>query len=280
MKKIIAAFDGLKFSNSTKEYAIHVASISNAHLVGVFLEDISYASYKIDELVDSEGVSVKKQSELEEKDEQTRYHSVKIFENACEKAGINFTVHRDRRYAFNELLHESIYSDLLIIDSSETLIHYEEKAPTKFIQHTLAKVHCPVIVVPDKYKPIEKIILSYDGTPSSVYAIKTFSYLFPSLMHLPVELLSVNNPNQSLHLADDMLMKEFMKWHYPKNVQYIILKGEASTKILSYLKRQHQNLLVILGAYSRSEVSRLINESLADALIKNIHLPLFLAHDK
>ena len=159
MKKIIAAFDGLKFSNSTKDYAIHLASITNAHLVGVFLDDISYTSYKIYELIDSEGVSVKKRAELDEKDEEKRYNSVKIFENTCQKANINYSVHRDRRYAINELLHETIYSDVLIIDANETLLHYEENAPTRFIRHTLAKAQCPVIVVPDKYKSIGKIVL-------------------------------------------------------------------------------------------------------------------------
>jgi nucleotide-binding universal stress UspA family protein len=280
MKKIIAAFDGLKFSNSTKEYAIHLASLSNAHLVGVFLEDISYTSYKIYELVDTDGFSFKKQTHLDEKDDQTRKRSVKSFEAACQKAGINYTVHHDKQYAIDELLHESIYSDVLIIDSNETFIHYEEKAPARFIQHTLAKAHCPVMVVPDKYKDIEKIILLYDGTPSSVYAIKMFSYIFQALKNLPVEVVSVKTPNESLHLADNKLMKEFMKRHYPQNVEYILLKGDPSSEILSYLKGQDKNLLTILGAYSRSLVSRLIDESMADTLIKNVHVPLFIAHDK
>jgi nucleotide-binding universal stress UspA family protein len=275
MKKIIAAFDGLKFSESTKEYAVHLASISNAHLVGVFLEDISYTSYKIYELVDGEGVSVKKQSELDGKDAETRKHSVRIFEAACRKAGLNYTVHHGKHYAIDELLHESIYSDALIIDSNETLIHYEEKTPTRFIQHVLAKAHCPVIVVPDKYKTIEKIILLYDGAPSSVYATKMFSYIFHSVKDLPVDVLSVKSQNQSLHLPDNKLMKEFMKRHYP-NATYTVLKGEASSKILLYLRTQHQNSLIVLGAYSRGALSRLIEESRGDILMKNIHMPLFI----
>jgi hypothetical protein len=39
MKKIIAALDGLKFSGSTRDYAIQLARQNNAHLVGVFLDD-------------------------------------------------------------------------------------------------------------------------------------------------------------------------------------------------------------------------------------------------
>jgi hypothetical protein len=40
MKKIIAAFDGLKFSGSTRDYAIDIAKQANTHLAGVFMEEI------------------------------------------------------------------------------------------------------------------------------------------------------------------------------------------------------------------------------------------------
>ena len=76
-----------------------------------------------------------------------------------------------------ELLHESIYADLLIIDSKETLTHYEEEVPTRFIRDLLTDVQCPVLLVPQKYKPVKKIVLLFDGEPSSVHAIKMFSYI-------------------------------------------------------------------------------------------------------
>jgi len=44
MKKFIAAFDGLKFCESTSEYAISLAKQTRAHLVGVFLDDFTHHS--------------------------------------------------------------------------------------------------------------------------------------------------------------------------------------------------------------------------------------------
>ena len=55
MKKMIAAFDGLKFSDSTKKYAVHLAQNNNMHLVGIFLNDITYHSYKFSEVLDEHG---------------------------------------------------------------------------------------------------------------------------------------------------------------------------------------------------------------------------------
>jgi hypothetical protein len=57
MKKVVAALDGLKFSQSTQEYVIQLAKESNADVTGVFLDDSLYTSYKIYDLVSAEGGS-------------------------------------------------------------------------------------------------------------------------------------------------------------------------------------------------------------------------------
>lgn len=85
MKNIIAAFDGLKFSESTNKYAIEIARHSNTHLGGIFLDDFTYHSYKIYDLINDKGVSDLKLTQLEDKDSKAREESVKKFEIACQK---------------------------------------------------------------------------------------------------------------------------------------------------------------------------------------------------
>ena len=180
MKKIIAAFDGLKYSQSTRDYAIYLAKQTNTHLVGVFMDDPTYTSYKIYELIAKEGVSEDKLKKFEAKDKATRAAAAENFEKACQQSGLEYTLHHDRNIAIQELKHESIYTYLLIIDSKETLTHYIEKLPTRFIRDLLGDAQCPVLIVPQKYKPVQKIIVLYDGEPSSVHAIKMLSYLYHS----------------------------------------------------------------------------------------------------
>lgn len=278
MKKIIAAFDGLKYSKSTRDYSIYLAKKSNAHLVGVFMDDFTYTSYKIYELITKEGVSEATLEKYEAADRQTRNASAADFKNACEKEGIPFSIHRDKNIAIKELKHESIYADLIVIDAAETLTHYREKLPTHFIRDLLTDAQCPVLVVPNKYKPVEKLVLLYDGEPSSVHAIKMFCYMLPFADELPAEVIVVKQPGDTLHVPDDKLMKEFMKRHYPK-ATYTVLKGLAENEIVPYLKEQ-QNKLVVLGAYRRGAVSRWFRQSMADTLMKEIKAPLFIAHNK
>lgn len=279
MKKIVAAFDGLQYSESTRDYAISFTQTSDAHLVGLFMDDSSYTSYKIYELVEKGDVSQEKLKKLDAGDKNKRLAATQDFTESCSKAGLEFSIRHDKRIAINELKHESIYADMLIVDSKETLTHYSEKPPTRFIRDLLTDAQCPVMVVPAKYKPVKKVILLYDGEPSSVHAIKMFSYLLPSLKQLETEVISVNPVNSSLHIKDNKLIREFMKRHFPQ-ASFKVMKGLAENEIVSHLKEQKIHTLVVLGAYRRGAVSRWFRESMADILMKELKFPLFVAHNK
>jgi hypothetical protein len=280
MRKIVAAFDGLRFSESTRDYAIEIARQNKAHLVGLFLEDLAYHSYGIYELITEEGGGMDtKRRHLDKKDEKTRASAVVEFEAACQKASLEYIIHKDRNIAIQELLKESIYADLVIIDSSEVVAHHAENAPTDFIRELLPDVQCPVVLVPHRFKPIDKLVLLFDGEPSSVHAIKMLSYTMAAFKKYPTEIVTVNPNNQKLHVPDGRLMKEFIKRHFP-GATYTALKGLAETEIVDYLKGQAGNPLVVLGAYRRNKVSRWFRPSMADTLMKEFSFPLFIAHNK
>jgi nucleotide-binding universal stress UspA family protein len=277
-KKIIAAFDGLKFSESTKQYAIMLAQQSNAHLVGIFLDDFTVHSYSVYDLMqDESGISQERQKTLSEKDKTTRNESVKKFEEGCRQAKLEYSVHRDGSIAMQELLQESIYADLLVISQHETFSRFKGTRPTEFVRELLVSVQCPVLAVPARYRPVDRIVLLYDGEPASVYAIRTMSAVLGDIQGLPVDAVCVKSAGQNLRLPDTRLMKEFMKRHYPA-AGYIVLKGDAEETITTYLKKTGASSLVVLGAYRRGMVSRWFRPSMADVLMRELKLPLFITH--
>lgn len=277
MKKIIAAFDGLKFSESTLSYTIALGRQNEAHIVGVFLNDMTYYSrnpYRILAEADNNSSTLE---EVEEEDVATRERAVAKFSAACSEAQLNFSVHKDTHIALMELLHESTFADLLIIDAHETFNRYSEDLPTRFMRDFLAGVQCPVLLVPTFYTPVRKLILLYDGQPSSIHAIKMFSYLLPVLNALPSEVVTVKDRDDDLHLPDNRLMKEFMKRHQP-NAAYTILKGDPEEEILSHLRKEDARAIIVAGAYRRGVVSRFFRNSMADVLMRELKWPLFIAH--
>ncbi|MFY0254186.1 universal stress protein [Chitinophaga sp. 30R24] len=282
MQKIAAIFDGLKFSESTLYYAVLLAKEQQAHLTGIFPDDFTYNSFSMYELLKS-GVEQAKLNELEEEDKAKRIAAAATFEAACKQAGISYNMHQNKNISLLEVLQESIYADLLIIDAHETFARVEMAPPTRFIRDLLVDVQCPVLIVPSEYhtipsiSEIEKVVLLYDGEPSSVYAIKMFSYVMPLLQQLPVTVLSVNYEGN--YLSNKELIRDFIIQHYPQ-ANFEVMEGVPEEKIPHYLKEQTKGTLAVLGAYRRGAVSRWFRSSMADELMQFASAPLFVAHNK
>ncbi|MGN6394412.1 MAG: universal stress protein [Mucilaginibacter sp.] len=279
MKKISAAFDGLKFSEATLEYATNLSAQSHALLSGVFLTDILYHSFNLYDMIGSQGISKTKLNRLMEKDEATREQAVKLFKKSCKTAGISNTVHLDDQFAIDDLLKESIYSDLVIIGAAEAMSRYQTHTPTPFVRELLADASCPVLVVPQAYYAIERVVVLYDGHPSSVFAVKMFNYLMPFLRNLSTEIVYAAGPVSPGSLPDDVLIKEFIRCHYPEAI-YTTLTGETEQALIMHLQKTSPNTLVVMGAYNRGAVSRMFKSSMADKLIGVLNTPVFIAHHR
>jgi hypothetical protein len=280
MKKFLAVFDGYNMSASTMEYAIQVTKLADAHLVGVFLNEFIYHSYSAYEVMTTYKNYEEVLKELDAKDAKKREEAALEFQKTCEKERIRFSIHKNKNIAIQELKHESMFADLIIINQSETFTKYKELLPTRFIKDLLGDVQCPVLVVPPVFKPIDKIILLYDGAPAGLHAIKMFSYVLGNPQDLPVEVFTVKEQKkQNLHLPDNKLMREFIKRHFPK-ATFTVAKGDAEIEISNYLRNHSAHELVVLGAYQRSELSRWFKISMADILMKEVNMPLFIAHNK
>lgn len=280
MKKFLAVFDGFNISKSTLDYAIQITKAANAHLVGVFLDEFIYRSYNVVKVMKTYENYEEKLKELDAKDKKKRDDAAQQIQKECSKSGIQFSIHRDKGFAINELKRESMFADLIVINECETFTKYKQESPTRFMKDLLSDVQCPVLLVPRNFKAVDKIVLLYDGGPSSLYAIKMFSYLFGSFMHVPVEVLTVkDNFMATTRVPDNKLMREFIKRHFPK-ANYTVVKGGAEEEIIGHLRNHKENELVVLGAYRRSELSRWFKTSMADTLMKELDTPLFIAHNK
>jgi len=119
-------------------------------------------------------------------------------------------------------------------------------------------------------------MLCYDGSPSSAYAIKLFSYIFPNLDDLQTTVISVNDKSSN-HLKEGHNLKDLIHAHF-KNVDYQVLNGNVEEEMLSYLKANGSNSIVVMGAYGRSALSRLFHQSISNRVIRDLNLPVFITH--
>jgi len=278
MKKILVAFDGLTFTKDSSAFAIRLAEATDSLLVGVFLYDLRYAhllhTYRWDVPLQQYYYDVGK---IEHSDEKIIYENIKQFTAQCEKSGIRFKVHLDKGVPISELLKESAFADLIVIDTKTSLFNLGDEEVNTFLKDLLIESRCPVMIAPPHPEEIKNVLITYDGSESSVRALKMFAYLFPEWNELKTTLVYVNR-TKSNHLPRNRDIKDLVERHF-SNMKYEVLNGPSDDVLIDFLKKNKKNTLVVMGSYGRSALSRIFHSSLSNKVIEEVKVPVFISHD-
>lgn len=274
MKKIILAFDGDHFSEGALEFARQLNEKSPILLTGVFLPQVDYAnlwSYSGGSMSGAAFVPL-----VEDADAITVKVNIKRFESFCKNYGIRFTIHKDYfDLAIPQLKKETRYADLLIVSSE---VFYEQagtQTPNDYLKEVLHDVECPVIVLPEKFDFPGTNILTYDGSASSVYAIRQFAYLFPELVKNNTTLVYANEKDPE-YLPGERDIKELVTQHFP-NTSWFRLEANPKKYFTDWLE-QNKGAILVCGAFSRSGISMLFRKSFITDVIADHRIPVFIAH--
>ncbi len=272
MKKILLAFDGTHFSTGAFEFARQLNELEPVLVTGAFLPQALAAnlwSY-------ADGMSGPMFIPLVEgRDTEVMQENIAKFETLCQKHGIEYRVHEDLfDFALPELKQETRFADVLIIGSE---VFYENLGGklNEYLQDVLHGSECPVLVVPEKYDFPETIILSYDGSESSVYAIKQFAYLFPELSKKPTLLVYAHEDGKN-EFPKQSNIEELAARHYS---DLTLMKLDMPPKkYFGTWMENRRSALLVSGSFGRSGVSQLIKKSFISDVIADHRLPVFTTH--
>jgi hypothetical protein len=272
MKKILLVFDGTHFSEGAFEF---VKEMNNRHpllVTGIFLPQADFASF----FNYGDAMSAPFYIPVVEVDEEVIKKNIIRFKAVCEKQGIEYRVHEDYwDFALPELRKETRFADLLVLGSESFYEYIGTKESREYLQDTLHGVECPVLVVPEKFMFPANNILCYDGSESSMYAIKHFAYLFPELTMNPTVLIYAKE-NGGTEIPDETNMEELVARHFP-NLTITSLDLQPGKTLREWLDEKEAPIMVS-GSFGRSLLSRIFKKSFASEIINDHRLPVFIAH--
>lgn len=280
MENILLVSDGNKFDLSIVDFACYIANLTRSRLTGVFIENIQGDEQPaLKQLYALPYVETITASDLPENKQRIKSCEAneKLFAEACVNRSVNYQIHTNRKASVKDIIHESRFSDLIIIDPSTSFANETESTPSHFVKEVLAGAECPVVIAPFSFDAIEEIVFPYDGSKSSVFSIKQFAHIFPALKNKPTTVLQVDE-NEKLPGADAAEIKQLMATHFGK-FKFEHLQGQAEDELFGYLLGK-KNVFVVMGSYGRGLFSNLFKKSTADLLVKAINLPIFIAHNK
>ena len=278
MEKILLAIDAIHPDRNALDFSCYLGRLTKSAITGVFLENLAIEQRPIMQniyandfvVLGAENPSVAYLAKMECIDK-----NIFLFKEACSNREVSYKVHRDRGVPIHELIEETRYADLLVVDPSTSFNKRYESSPTSFIRNLLKKSECPVIIAAENFESIDEIIFSYNASASSVFAIKHFTYLFPQLHDKKIRILQVNREGE-WRGTEKYKFKEWLKYYYA-NFFFEAIKGDLGTELFDYLLAK-KNSLLVMGAYGRNALSHFFAKNAAELLIQTVTQPIFIAH--
>jgi hypothetical protein len=270
MKRVLVAIDARQVNINVIDFACYIAKLTHSKLTGVFLD--TEIREPVTQPVYSEPgpPAIKENKKLSDE-------GIHLFREACTNRGTNCSVYNEISIPPADIIKESRFAELLIVDPDMSFKDRKEELPSAFIKDVLAKSECPVVLAPYNFYGIDEIVYAYDGSAGAAYAIKQFNYLFPEFTGKKITVLQVDETGNNLFAGKDQI-GELLQLHY-SSIGFQLLQGKAADELFGYLLKK-QNAFVVMGAFGRSMLSGLIKHSTAELIIKTINLPLFIAHHK
>jgi hypothetical protein len=273
MEKIIIAFDGANFSDGAFNFARKMNEISPILLTGIFLPHINYAAlWSYSSAAIGSGVVIPM---LEEEDVATIEQHIERFKSLCQMNGIEYRVHNDfKDFALPELKLETRFADLLILGSESFYQHVGINEPNAYLKDAIHNAECPVLVVPEQYNFPERNILAYDGSDSSVYAIKQFAYLFPEFTDNKTVLVNAGDEVET-ELPEQQNIEELCSRHFSDLTLFKL--GVDPKKYFAVWSSDRVGSIIVCGSFGRSSISMLFKKSFVADVIRDHKLPVFIA---
>lgn len=273
MRKVLLPFDGFHFSEGAYQYARYLNEKEAILLTGVFLPQMSYANLWT--YADGVGAPVFVPV-LEEDDKELIDENIKKFETHCNHDHIEFRVRKEfEDLALPELRKESRFADLMIVGGEHFYEGMGAGSPSSYLRETLHEMECCVLVVPEKFVEPHVNILTYDGSASSVFAIKQFAFLMPSLTQNPTLLIYATTA-EGKSIPFEPYIEELAARHFSDlTISRIELDAK---KYFNTWVSDKKNSLIVAGAFGRSSLSRFIKKSFVNDILIFQQLPVFIGH--
>jgi nucleotide-binding universal stress UspA family protein len=200
-----------------------------------------------------------------------------ILQNArqrLEAAGVSSVTTKLRIGDLVETMHEfETGADLFVIGKRGEAADFAKLHLGSNIERVVRASTKPILVASREFKPIERVLIAFDGGPSITKAIDYLSKTQAGFGGLALTLLKVGE--RTVDAEDRLEHAEAMLLGAGFEVSSRIAPGEPERVISEAVEAENFNLLV-MGAYGHSRIRSLIVGSTTTAMIRSCKIPIAL----
>jgi hypothetical protein len=272
MKQILIVGAGHQFPKGPFAFLSSIQESERIHARALFFRPVDYSALA------AAGASnnITPFLELEDNEKEVIAYHKALFARQCEQFNIPFSLHaNDSEWNKDLLIRESRFADLILISGESFYSETDNRQPNQYLREALHHAECPVLVLPENFTTIQHLFMAYDGSRESIYAIKQFCNLFPSLTDLPTEFLYIHE-DAATAIPDLDNLQQFSRLKF-ESMSFSKLDFNAAEYFSAWIGGK-KNVLLVSGSFGRSALSYIGKRSFARDIIHDHQLPVFIAH--
>lgn len=282
MPKLIAVIDGSAYSTSVCEHAAWIAMRSNSEIDVVHVLGRRNVSSEPSNLSGSIGLGARSSllTELAELDAQKarlaqkRGRAILVdAESLLKERGVQSVHTRLRNGEIVETVQElEDDADLIVIGKRGEGANFDMLHLGSNLERVVRSTVKPVLVASREFTPIQRVLMAFDGGPSSLKAVE-FIANRSHYNDLECHLLNVGSPSTNIQRQIEGAYATLQAGGYQTTFEF--LPGQPETVITDKVDTDGYDL-VIMGAYGHSRIRNLIIGSTTTEMIRNCKVPVLL----
>lgn len=276
LKRLIVGFDGSPSSFTAANYALELGSRLNLPVIGIYVID----KRLLDETLLEDlagilgftfylGISQKVKEALEKKADVL----FKEFAALGREKGARVSLVQVEGIPYEEIAREADEEDMIFIGHRGTEI-VKGLLIGSTAERIVRKAPCPVFVAREKYKPIKRIGVAFDGSPVAKKALQVAAELAKGYNAYTEVIFVEPNDNFPEELVDK-LKREADKILETQGIDYTftLLKGFPEERLVEYQENGNVDLLV-MGAFGTQPIKEILLGSVAYYVMHNAKGPV------
>lgn len=277
LKKILVPTDGYKASVVSIDYAINIAKLFDAQIIGLSVIDIKRLTGPfIQDLGTSIGGMVPYvnfKDTLEDMLKAAADTALMQLEEKCKEKEVSYELKKEEGIISSEITKLSADTELIVMGKTGEHTKWVDGLLGSNLESVVRRTHKPILVASEEFIEVTKILAAYDGSEFAGKAIK-MSGEIANKMKIPMTILTVGDKKEET-AKNIQKAVELIK---PFNVEFdtIIESGDPVDIIFDKFKDGHYNMLV-MGAYGHSKIRELIVGSTTVQLMRKIACPLLIS---
>ena len=285
MKKILLCSDGSAFAENTYRYGAWFARQLKVEAVDVLCVTDTRTQQAISRnLSGSIGIDAKENLlnrlvELEHEKAKINHQRAKlVLQEAAQSLkaqGVEqINLLHETGFLVDCLSKFEIDNDLIVLGKRGEAAEFASGHLGANLERIVRSSHKPCLITSRQFKPIERVLIAYDDSPSSQ---KILRFIGDSPIFAGIELHIVTVAKNAAEQKEIAKLESAKQLAQQAGFEPVcsVIEGHSEKAILSYISDRDISLLVI-GAYGHSRIRHLVIGSTTAQMLRSSHIPVLL----